>query len=98
MRLDLAKDAALDLVANLDIGLVVDARDLLVAVGDDTNFGGGWAAGVAHKRRCDARFPAGVRECRGAIVHAGDGDERRLAASAVMLCATLAAPPIRNIS
>ena len=58
--------------------LVVDARDLLRSVTIRTLR---WlAAGVAHKRRCDARFPAGVRECRGAIVHAGDGDERRLAA------------------
>src|SRR6185503_15687677 len=77
---DLAKDAALDLTGNLDIGLVVDARDLLIAVGDDANLRRRWSTGVADERWCDARFAAGVRECRSAIVHAGDGDEGRLAA------------------
>ena len=80
MRLDLAKDAALDLVRDLAIRFIVDARDLLIAVGDDANLRRRWSAGVADERWCDARFAAGVRECRRAIVHAGDGDERRLAA------------------
>ena len=80
MLLDLAEDAPLDVVGDLGVGLVVDARHLLVPVGDDADLGRRRPAGVADERRGDAGFAAGVRQRRGRLVHAGDGDERRLAA------------------
>ncbi len=76
MLLQLRDDPLLDVAGNLGLRLVIDAGDLLIALGDDPDFRGRAARRVADQRRCDPHVAtlAGQRGRR--LVHPGDGHER----------------------
>ena len=70
---DLRDDGALDLAAGVRVALVVDARDLLVAFGDDPHLLGGRPRAVCHE---PVRADAGRRQLRAQRIRRGvDADD-----------------------
>ena len=81
MLLDCRDDPALHVSSNLRIALVVDTRDLLIALGDDSHLCRGGAFGIGGDTRgFDSGIAAALHQCLRVVVLARDRDECRVAA------------------
>ena len=70
-------DALLDLAVDLRVGFVIDARHLLVALGDDAHLRGRRPGGIADEPGAMPAVSARVGERCRRFVLAGHRDERR---------------------